>query len=415
VTVTARARLLANLAALLAGAALLALAARQIDRAVGTGVAADLVVDHRAARAFWEGYDPFSPEGARRSGLDEYGATGLGHPPTTSIWMLPLAPLSLDGARAVMGWLSLATLLGSLLGAARLLRLPVGPAVLLAGLVASAPFFTYLVTLGQVSQLIAFTYFLAWWALRRERPALAGAALGAACTMKLFPAVVVLWLLVTRRWRAVLAAIGVYLAAAVVMTARFGLDSWRVFFSAQEEVANAWIANVANQSLHGVVQRLVASPACELPGRVSPVALAISSALSLGLVALAARRVREQPLDLSFASFALLSVLTSQWAWQHYNVLLALPALLLAASLRAAPPELRPLAAAGVAALAALLVTWRMDVRATTVLQLALWRGEQSAHLRLHLAEALAWLPGLLLWLVVARLAARLAHAPARA
>lgn len=402
----ARARHLGNAAAALAGVALLVVAAGRIDAAVNTGFAGDLVVDHRAARAFWEGYTPFSPEGARRAGLAEYGPTGIGHPPTTSLSILPLAGVSLETARKVVAWSSFVTLVGGLALAAWLLGLPAGAGLLLAGLVASAPFFIYLAALGQVSQWIAFTYLLAWWAVRRGRPAAAGAALGLACTLKLFPGVMVLWLAVTRRWRAVAVAVAVYAAAAIVMTARFGLDSWRVFFAAQGEVANAWVANVANQSLHGVAQRLWASPACELPGRVASEALALSSLVAVAMLVFGARQARRAPAsDLTFASFALLSVLTSQWAWQHYNVLLALPALITAAGLRAAWPAQRTLVWAGVAVLAALLVTWRLDVRATTVLQLALWRGE-PVHLRLHVAEALAWLPGLLLLLVVWRLAA---------
>jgi hypothetical protein len=309
-------------------------------------------------------------------------------------------------------------LLGSLLLAARVLALPVGAGVLAAGLVASAPFFLYLVALGQVSQWIAFAYFLAWWGLRRGRPALAGVALGAACTLKLFPAVMVLWLAVTRRWRAVAAAVATYLVAAVVMTARFGLESWRVFFAAQKEVANTWVANAANQSLHGVAQRLLASPACELPGRVAPEALALSTLVSLALLAFAARQARRDPgaVDLPFSAFGVLSVLTSQWAWPHYDVLLALPALITAAALRQAWPAQRPLVWGGAIVIAGLVVATRLDVRAVTVLQAALWGGHTGAHLPLHLAETLSWLPTLLTLLVIFAVTSRvLARAAATA
>jgi alpha-1,2-mannosyltransferase len=398
-------------ASFVAGLALLVSAVGQIDRAVNTRFPADLVVDHRAARAFWDGYSPFSPEGARRAGVAEFGATGIGHPPTTSFLFLPFARLELQTVRKLLAWASLATLLAELAVAAVLLGWSAGVATLVAGLIASAPFFIYMVTLGQVSQLIAFAFFLAWWASRKGRAGLAGAALGVACTLKLFPGVMVLWLAITRRWRAVAAAVAVYLVAAVVMTARFGLESWRVFFVAQKEVANAWVANVANQSLHGVAQRLWSSPACELPGRVAPEALALSTLVSLALLVFAAHQARRledgtpRTLDLSFAAFAVLSVLTSQWAWPHYNVLLVLPAMVVATGLRDAAPALR---AAGAVVLAGLLLSWRLDIRAATVLQIALWRGDRGAHLPLHLVEVLSWLPGVLLLAVVLVLTVRL-------
>jgi alpha-1,2-mannosyltransferase len=391
----------AELAALAAGLVLLVVAAFQIDRASRTNMAADLVVDHRTARAFLDGYNPFSAEGAERAGLTELGPTGLGHPPTTSFWLLPLGRASLQTARQVLAWLSFGTLLAQVLIAAALLGWSRGPALLVAGFVAGTPVFLYLVTLGQVSQLIAFLCFAAWWALRRGRPVVAGAALGAACTFKLFPGVLVLWLVLERRWRALAAAAGVWLVVAAVMTARFGFDSWRVFLVAQGEVANAWVADVSNQSLHGVFQRLWASPACELPGRVAPEALALSALVSVGLLALAWKRTRAAGLDLGFACFALLSVLTSQWAWPHYAVLLVLPAMIAATLLRGAD---RPLKWAGAVVLAGLAVTWRLDVRAPAALQNALWAGDRSAHLPLHLVEVLGWLPAVLLLIVALRL-----------
>jgi hypothetical protein len=96
----------AEIALLVAGLALLASAVVQVHHAASTNFPADLVVDHRTARAFWEGYNPFSPEGARRAGLTELGPTGLGHPPTTSFWILPLAPLKVEPARQVLAWIA---------------------------------------------------------------------------------------------------------------------------------------------------------------------------------------------------------------------------------------------------------------------------------------------------------------------
>src|SRR3954462_11195675 len=118
---TPRWRRALEILALAAGLLLTLRAVREIERAATTTFPADLVVDHRAARAFWSGYSPFSEEGARRAGLGELGPTGLGHPPTTSFWLLPLAPLELNAARQVLAWLSLATLVAEVAIAALLL------------------------------------------------------------------------------------------------------------------------------------------------------------------------------------------------------------------------------------------------------------------------------------------------------
>ena len=85
--------------ALLAGTLLIARGLGRIDTVVPNRPVYDLVVDWRGARAFVEGYNPYSEEGRRRA---ELTTIGNGHPPTTPFWMLPLAPFSLKVAREVL-------------------------------------------------------------------------------------------------------------------------------------------------------------------------------------------------------------------------------------------------------------------------------------------------------------------------
>jgi alpha-1,2-mannosyltransferase len=373
---------------------------------------ADLVVDHAAARAFRDGYSPFTEDGARRAGVAIYGATGIGHPPTTSFWMLPLARLELQTASAVVGWASVLTLAAATALIAHALGAPLAFAALAFAYVVSTPFFLYHLMLGQISQLIAFALVLAWLALRRGREALAGVALGAACTLKLFPGVMVLYCAVTRRWRAAAVAAGVYAAVALFMTARFGLASWRTFLAAQKEVADTWMAHIGNLSLHGVAQRLI-SPACEFPPPVVPGALIASTLLSALLLALAARAARRDGLDLGFAVFATLSVLCSQWAWEHYAVLFVLPTAIAAAELRRLWSSDRPRAMAGIAVIVVIWVLLRIEVRTKLLLQVAYMRGDRGAHWLIHLFEALNVLPGVLLLCVLFALLRRYARSRA--
>jgi hypothetical protein len=120
------------------------------------------------------------------------------------------------------------------------------------------------------------------------------------------------------------------------------------------------------------------------------------------------RRTREdgsdRRLDLAFAAFAVLSVLTSQWAWPHYDVILVLPAMIAATALAGADRTLRW---TGAVVLAGLLLSWAVDVRAPMALQNALWRGDRAAHLPLHAVEVLSWAPSFLLLALILRLARR--------
>jgi alpha-1,2-mannosyltransferase len=374
-----------------------------IHTSVATWYPPDLVVDHRTARAYQQGFNPYSPEGARRAHLAELGPSGTGHPPTTSFWILPLAALDLKAANAAVCWISLFLLLLELGLIAQALRCPAPGATtwLAFGFLVSCPLVAYHASLGQLSQAIAFLYVAVWLALRRDDQLLAGTALGAACTMKFFPAVMILYLLVTRRWRAVVAAGVVFALVAAVMTARFGLSAWPAFFAQQSLVASEWMNNIANLSLHGIVARLF-SPACDPPAAMRTAPLVLSALLSLALLGAAgwwSRRAREvEGLDLSFAAFAVLSVLVGQWAWEHYALLLVLPAAIATAQLVAAwQAGRRSTAVAGLAAVVLSAALWRLEVTAKLAHQRAHLRGVPGEHLALHLHEVLNWLPGVLL------------------
>src|ERR1700760_3809253 len=79
-------------------------------------------VDWLAARAFWDGRNPYAPAELARVKLD-----GLGHPPTTSFWWLPLAHLKLSQLSVVVGALIAAAMLTTYLLLARELRWPLWP------------------------------------------------------------------------------------------------------------------------------------------------------------------------------------------------------------------------------------------------------------------------------------------------
>src|SRR5258706_15927982 len=79
-------------------------------------------VDWIAARAWWDGKDPYSPAELHRVALD-----GLGHPPTTSFWSLPFALLPLNEMSPVLGDIVMFLLLMQLIVIGFELKLPSPP------------------------------------------------------------------------------------------------------------------------------------------------------------------------------------------------------------------------------------------------------------------------------------------------
>jgi alpha-1,2-mannosyltransferase len=396
-----------TIAAAVVGGVLVAAAIPRFHHALTTTVPWDLLVDQHLARALWSGFNPYTEEGVRRASLEAMGPAGGGHPPTTALWALPFIGLGLRAAAVALGVVTLLALLGAITVTMTALGAP-GPLALawvVFGYVVFCPFMTYHLAVGQLSGMIAALFIVAWWAARQGRDLLAGIALGAACTIKLFPGLVVLIFLVLRRWRLAAAALGVHLAATLAVTARFGWSAWPLFLARQRAVAEEWLGSIQNQSLHGVVLRFF-RPACGPPGGPLPLATALSVTLALALIAgavLIARRAGSHRFDLVYAFFVVLSILASQWAWEHYDVILVLPAILAAAALVRARSS-RRLVLGGAAVLLALAGSWQFGATERVALQAAVRRGTAApgTHVLMHVYEVVNWAPTLALLLLLA-------------
>lgn len=366
----------------------------------------DLAVDHQTARGFLAHINPYTEVGAVQLGLRQrFGHSGTGHPPTTSFWALPLAFLSLDDAHGALTWLTVLLLFVELVETSRTLgwSAPVCVGWLMLAYCLSGSFMRYHLGAGQFSGPIGFLYFVAWRAGRRGDDLLCGIALGLACTMKLFPAVMMLFLLFTGRWRALIAGCLAYLAIAVVMTWGYGLASWPFFLHEQPPIADAWMGNIQNQSIHGVMLRLF-YPVCVPFGPTKPLSTALSGLVSLALMALGVRWVWRQSthaerLDLPFALFTVVSVITSQWTWEHYTVIYVLPAAILVNHLGRAllAGDRRWTTFAMLIVALGVIASWQIDMNEKATLQQAVWAGQRQLHLRLHVFDVLNWAPGFVL------------------
>lgn len=379
----------------------------------------DGLEDWLAIRYYAQGKNPYSDES-----LAELNRPVLGHPPTTGFWLIPLANVEKAVAAEVMTLTSLLLLFLLIYLCARAVAFP-SPLML-----ATLGFAWWLTTDAmtmhwhniQVSVHIAFALALCWVFLRRGQDVAAGVSLGFAAMIKLFPGLLILLMLFARRYRAFVAASATYLFAAGVMTATYGIESWRQFLRHQSQLTG-WMGSVRNASLHGIILRFT-SPVCV--GVVSSrKATLIANGIALVLLALAVlvcrpalRHARERDprsIDLPFALFTVLSAFLNPWIWEHYVVLFVQPAFVLMA--RVYPPmrdawwgwldEQTPgrklvgntLGFLAVAAcLSGVGYVLKMSIYSKMVLE-DLWRAHPTPwrHRYLHLMETLNWLP----WAVV--------------
>jgi hypothetical protein len=385
----------------------------------------DALQDWRGARLYLQDQSPYT-----RKGLAKIHASTFGHPPTTPFWFIPLAHFDKEVAAELTGIALWFMLLIHLYICAREVRFPAP--VVLAILIFSWALTTEGMVLHwhlvQLSEPIALLLVVCWSYLRRDKQLPAGIALGIAATLKPFPGVIMLLLLLARRWRAFLSASATVALVSAIMTFTFGLASWKLFLTQQGPTAHHWMGSVRNASLQGIVLRLF-SPICQsrvYPSTKTSIVAACVSLVLLVIAALVSRPALKQNLaqpnahaiDLPFALFTVLAVFVNPWVWEHYWVLLIQPAFVVANGfyhpLREAfrdwldeQGSLRPLAfralnfalgAAGIWATVGLIGT--QAIRAERLQTLWFSTRDPWAHRQLHLYEVFSSLPwGLMLLL----------------
>jgi hypothetical protein len=346
--------------------------------------------DWIAARAWLEHKNPYSDAALAAVKLDS-----LGHPPSTSFYMLPFAHLSMEETSPIIGQLTLMLLFMTILLSVQALDLPAPlPTTLLVfALTASSSFMRYNLAVAQISSLIISFLCLGWVALRRGHEVIAGLLFGYACTLKLYPGLLVLGLLWGRRFRGVAAACAIWLVVAAVMTSRFGLVSWKQFFVREPLMVQMWMGHLHNASLYAVLLRAL-RPICMSRALPIPLLDKLVPLLSLGLVALCLRSARGAwrslvGIDLAFASMLVLAVFLNPFTFEHYfsaeviPLLIALPTL---AALWRLGPRLRGALPATlvyglVVTCMALPMGWKDDA----------YRLGRAGHGRMHLLEYANW------------------------
>lgn len=104
-------------------------------------------------------------------------------------------------------------------------------AALLAGLFLLSTHVVATVLYGNINILLGVVFAAGFWGLARRRDVLAGAAFAVAALFKIFPAIVVLWLLRDRRWIAAGTAVGVGGGAIAAGLGVYGLEPTVAYFT----------------------------------------------------------------------------------------------------------------------------------------------------------------------------------------
>jgi hypothetical protein len=255
------------------------------------------------------------------------------YPPPLAAAAIPFAALAPGDYRAAAwGWTALgaAILLATILAVARAEGLAdrirsatgLGPWILVAAAIGFPPVIGELV-LGNVHLVLLGLLGLAWLGIRggtTNGERVAGIAIGVAAIIKVFPALILLWFLLTgRRQGAAFVILGA-LGAALLSLPVTGIQPWLDYPTV--------LANLSAPS----DTRDTLAPTVWLAGAIGflPARIAVT-AIALALVAWSARR---SPTRMSFTVAVLVSILVAPALYHHYLAILVLPFLLLLAERR---------------------------------------------------------------------------------
>jgi alpha-1,2-mannosyltransferase len=178
-------------------------------------------------------------------------------------------------------------------------------------------------TFGQVNLLLLFLVAADLLLLVARNSRWAGVGIGLATAIKLTPGIFIVYLLVTRRWRAAIAA-SVAAAGATLLAAAFAVDSSRVFWTSavwNTDRVGA-LAFVSNQSWQGVIARL----APNRPSTLAWLGLVLATLVIWAWRSRAAAAAHDEATGLALTGVT--QCLVSPVTWVHHLVWL-LPALVL--------------------------------------------------------------------------------------
>jgi hypothetical protein len=226
---------------------------------------------------------------------------------------LAIVPLALVGGQAAV-WIWTALLIAAFLAGVALLPVERTVRWLVVLLGALDWPLLYSIKLGQVGPVLFLLFALGWRWL--DRPGPLGATIGLGTLVKVQPGLLVVWAVLTGRWRACVAAIAVVIVGAVAALAVAGIQPWLDYPSLLGRVASPLTTP------HNFTPGAVAWQA----GVSTEIAGLIQAAATVGALAAMVAAVRLTTRDASYLVTVVVSQLISPLLWDHYAMLLLLPA-----------------------------------------------------------------------------------------
>jgi hypothetical protein len=309
--------------------------------------AADFFQEWASARNVFEGLAVYTDQSVT---LEKYLGLKAGqvpndyikrnaHPPTSVLLAMPFAALGYSDATLAWNLTSLAAFAAGLWLVLRGLGIvPVWWAVFpTAALLLTCNPFRQQMNQGQLNMVLMLLITGVWAADRSGRPRLAGALLGAATAIKLFPGFLFLFFLLRRRWTVVAAGVVSLVALSAATAVILGVDAHRDYVRLVLPEVSRFRYYWANASLFGFWGKLFGQgtwhyarhiqPLARTPG-VAPIGTALSCAGVLILWARVVSRARTRAdCDHAFGLSLIAMMLLSPVTWDHYFVIMPLPLL----------------------------------------------------------------------------------------
>jgi alpha-1,2-mannosyltransferase len=274
----------------------------------------DFNIYYGAVRWWADGHDVYSysqPDPVQ-------GSLGFTYPPVAAVALRPLAEMPLGAAQAVFGAVSA----GALIATIWCLVAPVTdrhgyPSWF--GVALALPLVSWLepvretFTFGQVNFILIGLVVIDLLVAVPRRSRLAGVGIGLAAAIKLTPAIFVVYLLLTRRWRAAATAVAAAVAVNLAGAALLWHDTWRFWTDLlwrTERIGHT--DRLENQSLMGALARLG-------DGDPNRLAWALLVGLVLGYGLWRARRAALAGDEVTGLTLtALVGCLVSPVTWSHH-------------------------------------------------------------------------------------------------
>ena len=286
-----------------------------------------IYTDHSVTLPLYLGLDPSNP----RYSLIEVNA----HPPTSVLLALPLAFLDYRDAVLVWNLVSLGMFAVSLAMVWRGFRIPLSSRSLfrlLAALLVCGPLVMQ-VSEAQLSILVLLLLTGVWVADRSQKPLTAGAMLGLASAIKLFPGFLFLYFIVRREWKSLMAGLLTLALVTLATLAVFGWGAYRDYYWEVLPRVAKFRGHWLNASLVGfwikVFDPLPIVTAIEPLWRSPTIArggILVSCTLVMVTLTWIVQTARTQiERDLAFSLSLTAMLLVSPITWDHYLLFLLVP------------------------------------------------------------------------------------------